>query len=85
MQALSGAFVAPATLPNTDQLVTDYDTASSNGAANVVSLALINYASIKPDALTLGLLTTSNGQLFNVICATSPYITNSLFMAAGGS
>ena len=53
-QALSGAYVAPVGLPNIAQLNTDYNTARNNGANNVVSLSLINYASIKPTAITDG-------------------------------
>ena len=53
-QALSGAYVAPVGLPNIAQLNTDYNIARNNGANNVVSLSLINYASIKPTAITDG-------------------------------
>ena len=53
-QALSGAYVAPTGLPGIAQLNTDYNAARNNGANNVVSLSLINYASIKPTAITDG-------------------------------
>ena len=53
-QALSGAYVAPVGLPGIAQLNTDYTAARNNGANNAVSLSLINYASIKPTAITDG-------------------------------
>ncbi len=80
-QALSGAYVAPVGLPNIAQLNTDYNTARNNGVNNVVSLSLINYASIKPTAITDGFMTASNGQLFDNNPG-SKYQTNKLFIAA---
>lgn len=64
-QVLSGAYVAPIGLPDIAQLNTDYNAARNNGANNVVSLSLINYARIKPTAITDGFMTVSNGQLFD--------------------
>jgi hypothetical protein len=85
-QILSGAYVAPAGLPNFAQLNTDYTTATSGGTRNVVSIGLIKYASIRPDALTLNLLSTSNGQLYDVANRPgSPYTTKTLFMAAAAN
>jgi hypothetical protein len=93
-QALSGAYVAPIGLPNIAQLNTDYNNASNNGAINVVSLALINYASIKPTAITAGYMHVINGQLYdggaaeefknvsNIWAGKGPYQTNRLFIAA---
>ena len=83
-QALSGAYAAPVGLPGIDQLNTDYNAARNNGANNVVSLSLINYASIKPTAITDGFMTVSNGQLFDNN-AGSPYQTNRLFIAAASN
>lgn len=83
-QALSGAFVAPVGLPDIDQLNIDYNAARNNGANNVVSLSLINYASIKQTAITDGFLSVSNGQLFDNNPG-SPYQTNRLFIAASAN
>lgn len=60
-QALSAAYVAPIGLLDIDQLNIDYDIARNNGVHNVVSLSLINYASIKTTAVTDGLLSVANG------------------------
>ena len=93
-QILSGAYVAPVGLPDIDQLNIDYNTASNNSANNLVSLALINYASIKPTAITDGYMYASNGQLFDAVSNEAkaanesrppkpgPYQTNRLFIAA---
>ena len=93
-QALSGAYVAPVGLPNITQLNTDYNSASNNEADNVVSLALINYASIRQNAITAGLMHVVNGQLYdgaaleeaksigNIWAGKGPYQTNRLFIAA---
>ena len=64
-QVLSGAFVAQTALPDIDQLNIDYTAATNSGANNVVSIGLINYASIKANAIDKGWLTSSNGQLFD--------------------
>ena len=81
-QALSGAYVAPIGLPGIAQLNTDYNAARNNGANNVVSLSLINYASIKPTAITDGFMSVSNGQLFDNNPG-SKYQTNRLFIRLG--
>jgi hypothetical protein len=93
-QALSGAYVAPVGLPDIAQLNTDYNIASNNETDNVVSLALINYASIKPTAITSGYMHVVNGQLYdgaaseeaksfeNIWTGKGPYQTNRLFIAA---
>ena len=83
-QALSGAYVAPTGLPGIDQLNIDYTTARNNSLNNVVSVSLINYASIKATAITDGLMTVTNGQLFDNN-AGSPYQTNRLFIAAASN
>lgn len=83
-QALSGAYVAPVGLPDIAQLNTDYNIAKNNGANNVVSISLINYASIKPTAITDGFISVSNGQLFDNNPG-SPYQTNRLFIAAAAN
>jgi hypothetical protein len=73
-----------------------HNTASANGASNVVSLSLIHYASIKPTAITDGLLSVVNGQLYDasIIAAKEsaiirpqkgPYQTNKLFIAAAAN
>jgi hypothetical protein len=80
-QALSGAYTAPVGLPGIAQLNTDYNAARNDGVNNVVSVSLINYASIKPTAITDGFMTVSNGQLFDNNPG-SKYQTNRLFIAA---
>lgn len=96
-QVLSGAYVAPVGLPDVTQLNIDYNTASNNNGNNVVSIALINYASIKPTAITDGYMYASNGQLFDAIANEAktengsrppkigPYQTNRLFIAAAAN
>ena len=96
-QILSGAYVAPTGLPDITQLNIDYNTASNNNANNVVSMALINYASIKPTAITDGYIYASNGQLFDAVANEAktanenrppkpgPYQTNRLFIAAAAN
>ena len=64
-QALSGSSVTQASLPNITELNIDYATANNNGANNVISIAFIKYASIKPSAITAGLMHVQNGQLFD--------------------
>ncbi len=92
-QILSGAYVAPAGLPNIDQLNIDFNAANNNNANNVVSLALINYASIKPTAIADGYMYVANGQLHDALVAqrntdaqnkpnSGAYQTNKLFIAA---
>lgn len=83
-QALSGAYVAPAGLPDIAQLNTDYNVARNNGVNNVVSLSLINYASLKPTAITDGFMSVSNGQLFDNNPG-NPYQTNRLFIATSAN
>lgn len=88
--------MAPSGLPDITQLNIDYNTASSNNANNVVNIALIDYASIKPTAITDGYMYASNGQLYDaigivakadneIISAKGPYQTNSLFIAAAAN
>lgn len=93
-QALSGAYVAPIGLPSIAQLNIDYNAASNSGANNVVSLSLINYASINPTAITAGLMSVVNGQLYDGIAAKagSPirpkpnaYLINRLFISAANN
>lgn len=93
-QTLSGAYVAPVGLPNITQLNTDYDAATINSTSNVVSLALINYASINPNAINLGLMSVVNGQLYDGIAAKAgssivrpknTYFVNKLFLAAAAN
>jgi hypothetical protein len=80
-QLLTGAFTLPITLPNITQLNTAYNNTLPSG--NIVNIALINYASIKADALTNNLLTVNNGQLYDIANRpTSPYQTNIFFGAA---
>ena len=91
-QALSGAYVAPAGLPNIDTLNTDYAAASSSSVNNIVSMALINYASIKTTAISDGQMSVFNGQLYDgsgPVAKTEvlkpsygPYQINKLFIAA---
>lgn len=78
-QALSGAYAAPIGLPDIAELNADYNIARNRGANNIVSLSLINYASIKPTAITDGFMIVSNGQLFDNNPG-SPYQTNRLFI-----
>ena len=92
-QILSGAYVAPAGLPDIAQLNTDYNIAANNDTNNVVSISLINYASIKPTAIADGYIYESNGQLFDAFAARAnesrismgPYQTNRLFIAAAAN
>ena len=99
-QALSGSYIAQASLPSITQLNADYATANNNGTNNVVSIALINYASIKPTAIANGQMSIVNGQLYdgiaailkpadatssNIIAQKSPYQVNKLFAAAASN
>lgn len=49
--------------------------------AHPLGMIFANYASIKQNAITDSLLTLSNGQLYNVIGATTPYNVNEVFIA----
>jgi len=92
-QILSGAYVAPVGLPDIAQLDADYTIFSNNNANNIVSMAIINFASIKSTAITDGYMYESNGQLFDAFSAKGnagrisigPYQTNRLFIAAAAN
>lgn len=83
-QLLTGAYTVPIGLPSITQLNTDYNAALTNG--NIVSIALINYASIKADAFTNNLLQITNDQVYDVPNRpASPYQTNTFFAAAAAN
>ncbi|MDO7850735.1 T9SS type A sorting domain-containing protein [Hymenobacter convexus] len=70
-------------LPTLGDLNTRLQTQATASAAIPIMVQRINYAALRPDALTAGLFTAQNEQLFDVAGRSqSPYLSRVLFMAA---
>lgn len=74
------------TLPRLDSLAARTDRASSASSAIPIALQRINYAALRPDAVSAGLLTVQNQQLYDVPGRSqSPYVVRTLFVAGPAS
>jgi hypothetical protein len=71
-----------ATLPRLDTLAARLDRASAASSSIPIAIERLNYAALRPDAVSAGLLTVQNGQLFDVPGRSqSPYQVRTLFVA----
>jgi hypothetical protein len=80
--AVTSRVTGTETLPRLDTLSDRLERARAAGSAIPIALARIDYAALRPDAVTAGLLTVQNGQLADVPGRTqSPYQVQTLFVA----
>ena len=70
-------------LPALSTVNTTIDNAETSTTAIPISLLHVNYNDLRPDAVTAGLMTVSNEQIFDVVGRSqSPYRSQTLFAAA---